>query len=239
MSVRNYINQPEGSILNFLKKATTDKNSLQFAELFNNLLKMFVDCDKAKNGTVDKRRFNELVDTAALTPRLYGFAPSEEEMFKTKADKDASRKALFEAMNEKGDGRITFNEFLAYTLKHIEGKATPMVAHPNLESAGKDDFLNNVKLAGYKGSAQHEDFYWYLLEIFLACAGKDLTANLNAFTLAVSKAIAPAKKLGLFTAELKADKMQAVFSKVAKKKTMTWAEFLGYCEDQLFKNLAL
>jgi Ca2+-binding EF-hand superfamily protein len=235
MSVRNYINKSKEHILYFLKKATTDHGSLQYAELFNNLLKMFVDCDKSKDGIVDMKRFNELVDTAALTPRLYGFAPTDDELYKTKEEKTTARNALFESMNEKGDGRISFNEFLAYTLNHIKGKAAGP-SHPTIEAAEKADYIANLKVAlSDKGSDQHTELYWYLLEIFLESAGKDLTANARAFSLMVERVLEPAKKLGL--AKGQTSDLSAQFSKLAAKKNMVWAEFLGYCEDNLLKSI--
>merc|ERR1712038_77173 len=90
-AVRNYINKSKEDILQFLKKASADRYSPEYAELFNNLLKMFVDCDLNKNGLVSKAQFSDLVDTAAETPRRYGFAPSSADMFKNKAEETASR----------------------------------------------------------------------------------------------------------------------------------------------------
>ena len=91
MAATNYINKPKQHIVHFLKKATSDRNSVQYSELVNYLLKMFVDADKNKDGTVDVEEFSGLIDTAAFTPREYGFAPQDAEMYKTKEAKEEAR----------------------------------------------------------------------------------------------------------------------------------------------------
>jgi hypothetical protein len=233
MSVRNYINKSKEDILFFLKKATADRNSHEYAELFGNLLKMFVDCDKSKNGLVDKQQFSELVETAAATPRLYGFAPSSADMFKNKAEMEASRDALFEGMNEKGDGKITFDQFLTYTLTHIACKAAPLEAHPNIETNNKTLYWNNMQLALQKGNAEYTDLYWNLLQIFLSHCGEDFCAGVDEFTCMVEKVVKPARRVGVFAADLSPEKMAKVYKKLVRADRMNFNEFLGYCVNHL------
>ena len=72
---RNYINKTKEDIIYFLKQAVSDRSSPEYTELISNLVKMFVDSDVNKDGTVDRSEFSFLIDSAAFTPRMFGFAP--------------------------------------------------------------------------------------------------------------------------------------------------------------------
>merc|ERR1712080_555152 len=230
------INKSKENIIHFLKKASTDRKSNEYAELVSCLLKMFVDSDINMDGAIEVEEFSGLVDTAAFTPRKYGYAPSDEQMYNTEEAKLEARKKMFEAMDKDGDGSIQFNEFLNYTITHIAKKSTALVAHPNIETNDKDKFMDNIKKAVTPGTPEHKDFYWYCLEIFMENATNDATANVGAFTVMVQQAIEPAKKLGVFTAELTDEKMEKIFKKIASKGVLiAWDEFLNYCVSDLFK----
>lgn len=239
MSVRNYINKSKEDILYFLKKATADHHSPEYAELYSNLLKMFVDCDLNKNGLVAKAQFSELVDTAAETPRRYGFAPASGDMFASKQEMEASRSILFDTMDFDSSGTITFDEFLKYALTHITCKAAPLDAHPNIETNNKTLYTSNMQLALQKDNEQYTDLYWYLLQIFLSHCGKDFCATKGEFTVMVSKVVLPARRLGLFNAEMKHSIMSKIYQKIINGEKMNFNEFLGYCLRQLLANNTL
>jgi len=239
MSVRNYINKSKEDIVFFLKRATADHNSAEYAELYANLLKMFVDCDHQKNGLLDREHFSDLVDTAAETPRRYGFAPSTADMFANKKEMEASRGALFATMDSNNTGKITFDKFLKYALNHIVCKTAPLDAHPNIETSNKTVYLNNMKLALQKGTDQYTDLYWYLLQTWLTYCGKDYRATKGEFTVMISKVVLPARRLGIFTTEMKQDQMVKIFKKLVREDKMNFNEFLGYCVDQLLANNTL
>jgi hypothetical protein len=239
-AVRNYINKTKEDILHFLKKATGDRQSAEYSELFNNLLKMFVDCDLKKNGMVAKAQFGELVDTAASTPRMFGFAPSSKDMFASKEEETASRNALFDSMDFSGDGLITFDEFLKYTLTHIAGKAALLDCHPNIETNDKALYVSNMTKALAKGNTpEYTDLYWYLLQVYLDNCGKDFCAGVAELYVMVDKATIPARRLGIFTAELSPDAMLKVFKQIVRGERMNFNEFLAYMLDQVLKNNAV
>jgi len=238
-AVRNYINKSKEDILQFLKKASADRYSPEYAELFNNLLKMFVDCDLNKNGLVSKAQFSDLVDTAAETPRRYGFAPSSADMFKNKAEETASRMELFGSMDNDDNGTITFDEFLGYTMTHIACKAAPLEAHPKIETTKKSEYIANMELALKKGNDAYVDLYWFLLNVFLDKCGSDFCADITQFTVMVDKATTPARRLGIFAATLKPEVMQKVYKKIILFDTMNFNEFLGYMVDHVFKTNSL
>lgn len=238
-AVRNYINKSKEDILHFLKNATGDRQSAEYAELFNNLLKIFVDCDLKKSGMVAKAQFSELVDTAAATPRMFGFAPSSKDMFASKEEEIASRNALFDSMDFSGDGLITFDEFLKYTVTHIAGKAAALDCHPNIEIKDKALYISNITTALQKGNPEYTDLYWYLLQVFLDNCGKDFCAGVAELAVMVDKATIPARRLGVFTAELTPDAMLKVFKQIVRGERMNFNEFLAYMLDQVLKKNAV
>jgi Ca2+-binding EF-hand superfamily protein len=239
MSVRNYINKSKEDVIFFLKKACADHQSAEYAELYGNLLKMFVDCDKNKNGLVAKAQFSELVDTAAETPRRYGFAPSSADMFASKQEMEASRSTLFDSMDYDSSGTITFDEFLKYALTHITCKAAPLDAHPNIETNNKSVYTANMELALKRGNEQYIDLYWYLLQTWLSHCGRDFCATKGEFTVMVSKVVLPARRLGLFNTEMKMDVVTKIYKKLVRAEKMNFNEFLAYCTGQLLKNNTL
>merc|ERR1712038_1292543 len=215
--MKNYLNKSKQDIIHFLNKACDDHHSSEYKELYNNLLKTFVDSDKNKDGTVDFAGFNHLVETSALTPRAYGFAPKDEDTYANSAERDAARMKMFKAMDKDNSSTITFNEFLNYTITHITKKLKTVSAHPNIETNDKAKFQENMRKA-----------LW---------GGNDATANIGAFTVMVDKAVYPARKLGLFKAEMNDEEMEKVFKKISSNGCLvSWDEFLGYALTKLFKN---
>jgi len=235
--MKNYLNKSKQDIIHFLNKACDDHHSSEYKELYNNLLKTFVDSDKTKDGTVDFAGFNHLVETSALTPRAYGFAPKDEDTYANSAERDAARMKMFKAMDKDNSSTITFNEFLNYTITHITKKLKTVSAHPNIETNDKAKFQENMRKALWGGNDEHTDLYWYLLQIFTENANNDATANIGAFTVMVDKAVYPARKLGLFKAEMNDEEMEKVFKKISSNGCLvSWDEFLGYALTKLFKN---
>merc|ERR1712156_1411348 len=214
-------------IIHFLNKACDDHHSSEYKELYNNLLKTFVDSDKTKDGTVDFAGFNHLVETSALTPRAYGFAPKDEDTYANSAERDAARMKMFKAMDKDNSSTITFNT----------KKLKTVSAHPNIETNDKAKFQENMRKALWGGNDEHTDLYWYLLQIFTENANNDATANIGAFTVMVDKAVYPARKLGLFKAEMNDEEMEKVIKKISSNGCLVSRdEFLGYALTKLFKN---
>merc|ERR1712243_135270 len=109
----------------FVKKAVQDQKSYSYSELYHSLLKIFVDADTNKDGLVSKASFSKLIDAAASMPRAYGSAPADSDLYKTDADKDAARQKMFDSMDLKATGVITFDEW-----EHIAAKTATMVPIP-------------------------------------------------------------------------------------------------------------
>lgn len=108
--------------ISFLQKATSDRKSREYTELYGFLFACFLKADKEAKGAVTVAQFDYLVEISADAPRVVGLAPKSSDMFKTDAERIESREQLFKSMDEDGGGTITFDEYLEYTMKHIAGK---------------------------------------------------------------------------------------------------------------------
>merc|ERR1711955_47698 len=111
----NTFNKSKDDFIWFVKKAIQDKKSYSYQELYPSLLKIFVDADTNRDGLVSKASFSKLIDAAASMPRAYGYAPADSDLYKTDADKDAARQKMFDSMDLKATGVITFDEWLKFS----------------------------------------------------------------------------------------------------------------------------
>lgn len=103
----------------FIKKATADKSSPEYKELFYFLLKCFVDADKDYDGAVQPKEFDAMIEMAAATPRRLGLAPQTSALYKTDNERLEKRKEFFRVMDTNNDGNISFDEWLKYATDHI------------------------------------------------------------------------------------------------------------------------
>jgi len=108
----------------FCKKAATDKSSPEHQQLYYHLLRCFSDADASMNGRIKKEDFDALIDVAGAAPRKFGFAPHASEMFSSVQERKDYRANLFRTINTEGTGEISFQEFLAWAMKHINGKVS-------------------------------------------------------------------------------------------------------------------
>ena len=123
------LNKSKEDFIWWVKKAMADKKSYSYSELYHSLLKMFAEADTNNDGLVSKESFSKLVDAAGALPRAYGFAPKDSDLYKTEKDKEDARKKMFDSMDKKSTGVITFDEWLAYSLEHIMAKTATLDPH--------------------------------------------------------------------------------------------------------------
>jgi len=248
-TLANTFNKSEDDFIWFCKKATRDHKSDAYVELFHTLLKMFVDADSNKDGLVSRENFCRLIDTAAAIPRLYGYAPLDSDLYKTTEEKDAARKRMFDAMDTKHSGVITFDEWLKFTLEHIAAKAATLDPHPILDHGTEAEFLEFIKKGITPGTPEHNELYWYLLEIFLEHdTNKDGNVTLPHFSKMVDRAFELPMKLGLFPSdhieyggdlEKKAKERAMWFNEFNLRGdgNMTFDEWLGYAMEHIIKKM--
>merc|ERR1711980_72785 len=152
----NTFNKSKEDFIWFVKKAVQDQKSYSHSELYHSLLKLFVDADTNKDGLVSKASFSKLID-----------APADEELYKTDAEKDAARQKMFDSMDLKSTGVITFDEWLKFCREHIAAKTATLDAHPIIDHGSVDDYKKFISAAiETPESAEAVELYWYMLEIF-------------------------------------------------------------------------
>merc|ERR1711970_814831 len=185
-------NKSKEDFLWFIKKAIADKKSDAYAELYHCLLKMFVDADTNKDCLVSKASFSKLMDIATSIFRIYGYAPDDVELYKTEEERDKARQKMFESMDLKSTGVITFDEWVKFYLEHIKGKTATLDPHPILDNGNADQYKTFIKAAVNVGTPENTELYWFLIELFT-----EADHNKNDFTAMFDKALETPKKLGL------------------------------------------
>jgi len=215
-------NKSKEDFIWFVKKAVSDKKSDAHAELYQTLLKMFAEADTNRDGLVSKASFSQLVDKAATLPRLYGFAPTDEEMFKNDQEKEQARAKLFSSLDVKSTGVITFDEWYKFAMEHIASKVATLAAHPILDKASKQEFLQFLKMAKKQGTPENTELYWYLVELFTeADSNKNGLITKAAFPALVESLLAIPKKLNI------EHPYEALYADDAKKVTFLDGLFIG------------
>ncbi|KAK2164169.1 hypothetical protein LSH36_68g15004 [Paralvinella palmiformis] len=111
--------------LELVEKAV-DKTSPEFRELYFFLLKCFVDADRDHDGSVNAAEFDTMIEVAASAPRKYGLAPQSKKMYKNVAERLERRTEQFKEMDLNDNGKISFDEWLSYSVDHIIGKVNAM-----------------------------------------------------------------------------------------------------------------
>merc|ERR1712033_23771 len=137
----NSFNKSKEDFIWFIKKATSDRKCDAHSELYHALLKMFVDADTNYDGLVSRESFSKLVDKAASIPRAYGYAPPDSELYKTEEERDLARKKMFDSMDLKSTGVITFDEWYRFSMEHIAAKTATIAPHPILDHGSKEQYV--------------------------------------------------------------------------------------------------
>ena len=157
----------------------------------------FVDADTNKDGLVSRASFSKLIDMAASIPRKYGYAPLDSEMYKTEVEKEDARKKMFDSMDLKSTGVITFDEWYKFSMEHIIAKTATLAAHPILDG-NIEQFKQFLKVAVTPGSEENTELYWFLVELFTEHdTDKDGIVMLVDFPTMMDRMLETPKKLKL------------------------------------------
>jgi len=233
----NTFNKSKEDFIWFVKKAVNDKKSYSHSEMYHSLLKLFVDADTNKDGLVSKASFSKLIDAAAAMPRAYGYAPADSELYKTEPEKDASRQKMFDSMDLKATGVITFDEWLKFCREHIAAKTATMDPHPIIDQGSVDQFKNFIKAGmASPNSPEHLELYWYMLEIFTDHdPTREGIVKMSEFPAMMNELLAVPKKHGLATpAE---DQYETLFKKYDPRKDgrLTVDEWMSLVSEEVYK----
>jgi len=194
-------NKSKEDFIWWVKKAVADRKSYSYSELYHSLLKMFAEADTNNDGLVSKESFSKLVDAAGALPRAYGFAPKDSDLYKTEKDKEEARTKMFDSMDKKSTGVITFDEWLAYCMEHIMAKTATLSPHPIIDHGNAEEYKAFIKKAVTNVTGpENVELYWFMLELF---TDHDTTkcgrVNISQFPAMMSELVKTPKKLGLST----------------------------------------
>merc|ERR1712114_164345 len=233
----NTFNKSKEDFIWFVKKAVQDNKSFSHSELYHSLLKLFVDADTNRDGLVSKGSFSKLIDEAATMPRAYGFAPADADLYKTEAEKDAARQKMFDSMDLKSTGVITFDEWLKYCREHIAAKTATMDPHPIIDQGSVDEYKKFIKAAVNKSdSTEAVELYWYMLEIFTEHdLEKTGFVKLDTFPSMMHDFLATPVKHGLSTPSK--DAYETLFKKYDPRNDgrLTVDEWMSLAKEEVYK----
>merc|ERR1712168_1314493 len=233
----NTFNKSKEDFIWFVKKAVQDQKSHSHAEMYHSLLKLFVDADTNKDGLVSTASFSKLIDAAATLPRAYGYAPEDSELYKTEAEKDAGRQKMFDSMDLKSTGVITFDEWLKFCREHIAAKTATMDPHPIIDHGSVEEYKKFISAAiSNSSSAEALELYWYMLEIFTEKDGdKDGIVKLAEFPSMMNQVLVIPQKHGLSVPAQ--DQFEALFKKYDPRNDgrLTVDEWMSLAKEEVFK----
>merc|ERR1711934_1191961 len=107
MDIRN-----KDEFIIFMQRATEDTSNDCYIELYNILLRAFISADKDFDGKVDEGEFEGMISAAAAFPKKFGCE------FWAGSGKDQ-----FAAIDENGDGAVSFDEWLGFAYNHYKTQA--------------------------------------------------------------------------------------------------------------------
>merc|ERR1712033_139065 len=221
----------------FVKKAVRDKKSYSYSELYHSLLKIFVDADTNRDGLVSKASFSKLIDAAASMPRAYGYAPADSDLYKTGEEKDAARQKMFDSMDLKSTGVITFDEWLKFCREHIAAKTATMDPHPIIDQGSVDEYKKFIKAAiDNSSSAEALELYWYMLEIFTEHdLQKEGFVKMDNFSSMMHEFLSTPVKHGLKTPSK--DEYETLFKKYDPRNDcrLTVDEWMSLAKEEVYK----
>ena len=74
---------------------------------------------------------------------------------------------MFDSMDLKATGVITFDEWLKFCQEHIAAKTATMDPHPIIDAGSVEQYKTFVKAAMASAtSPEHVELYWFMLELF-------------------------------------------------------------------------
>ena len=140
----------------------------------------FISADIDLDGKVSEDEFEGMINAAAAFPQKFGF-----EFWK------GSGKDQFKAIDENGDGAVSFNEWLDFAYNHYKGQSLE-VAFDKLE---KDAFVKDCKNVGDTNSDSYRRIYWFSWKCFQAAdADRDGQVSDTEFGTMINIATAAQKR---------------------------------------------
>merc|ERR1712110_1267765 len=137
----------------FMQRACEDQSNDCYIELYNILLRAFVCADCDFDGQVSEDEFGGMINAAAALPKKFGFdwwqgSPSDQ----------------FKAIDDNGDGAVSFDEWLGFAYKNYQSQTLPAA----FDKEDKDAFVADCKEVGNTASESYKKIYWFSWKCFKA-----------------------------------------------------------------------
>jgi len=167
----------------FMQRACEDTCNDCYIELYNILLRAFISADKDFDGQVSEDEFEGMISAANDFPKKFGF-----EWWV------GSGKDQFKAIDENGDGGISFDEWLNFAYTHYKEQKLPVA----FDKEEKDAFVASCKDSANTGSEAYKKVYWFSWKCFQAAdADRDGQVSNSEFATMINVATSAQKRLGL------------------------------------------
>merc|ERR1712119_84690 len=134
--------QSKDEFIYFMQRACEDPFNDCYIELYNILLRAFVTADIDFDGQVSEDEFEGMISAAAEFPKKFGY-----EWWA------GSGKDNFKAIDENGDGGISFDEWLNFSYTHYKNQKLPAA----FDQQEKDTFVVDCKDSSNTGSDAYKD----------------------------------------------------------------------------------
>ena len=142
----------------------------------------FISADKDFDGKVDEGEFEGMISAAAAFPQKFGF-----EFWKD------SGKDQFSAIDENGDGAVSFDEWLGFAYGHYKAQSLSTA----FDKLDKETFVKDCKNVGDTASEAYKKIYWFSWKCFQAAdADRDGQVSDTEFGTMINVATAAQKRLG-------------------------------------------
>merc|ERR1711971_1269136 len=134
-------------------------------------------------GKVDEGEFEGMINAAAAFPKKFGCE------FWAGSGKDQ-----FAAIDENGDGAVSFDEWLGFAYNHYKTQALDVA----FDKMDKDAFVKDCKNVGDTSSESYKKIYWFSWKCFQAAeADRDGQVSGDEFATMIAISTANQKRPGL------------------------------------------
>ena len=148
----------------------------------------FISADKDFDGKVDEGEFEGMISAAAAFPQKFGF-----EFWKD------SGKDQFSAIDENGDGAVSFDEWLGFAYGHYKAQSLSTA----FDKLDKETFVKDCKNVGDTASEAYKKIYWFSWKCFQAAdADRDGQVSDTEFGTMINVATAAQKRWGKDTIKI-------------------------------------
>lgn len=184
----------------FMQRACEDQDNDCYIELYNILLRAFIAADCDFDGQVSEDEFAKMIEAASALPKKFGFdwwkgSPADQ----------------FKAIDDNGDGAVSFDEWLGFAYKNYQGQTLPVA----FDKSEKDAFVADCKEASNTASEAYKKIYFFSWKCFQAAdADRDGQVSIEEFEKMILVATAAQKRCGLPAPFQTSEDQEACFKRI-------------------------